>query len=67
MHALKDTSDESAHKTKGDLIFSASRTRFTLFHACGDLRTRHVQASRRTYRSNRGEDAGLTPELLVVD
>ena len=59
---------DCAHKTSGDLIFSAKRTRFTLFHACVRSETNALPQGEgtMTYRRNRSEDARLGTQLFVV-
>ena len=59
---------DCAHKTSGDLIFSAKRTRFTLFHACVRSETNALPQGEgaMTYRRNRSEDARLGTQFFVV-
>lgn len=64
---LHDVPQQQTYKTRGDLIFSASRVRFALFHACHyDMSLKPTTTCIITYRCDRGEYARLTSKLLVV-
>lgn len=57
----------SAHKTSGDLIFSASRVRLILFQAYGTDEKQCSDSSLEVaYRSDGSEYAWLAAELLIV-
>ena len=59
---------EGTYKTNGDLIFSVSRTKLTLFHAFEMYVSQFpwYYCMKATYRSHRGEYARLATKLLVV-
>jgi len=70
---LVHVSTPLAHNTSGDLIFSAKRTRLMLFQAYRVVACQHAASSLQTrwcvectHRGDRGEDARLVSQLLVV-
>ncbi|SRR6266403_1945753 len=62
-----DAKLEEADKTKGDLIFSARRVKFTLFQAFSvSARGARGVHDETAHRGHGSIDTGLTPKFLVV-